>query len=153
MKNSPAVWFLAAVVAFGVFVWWARGLSAPVVAKWSGTEVQCLPLCHQNVTQHIHPFLSIVVDGVAEAVPTNIGVTSACMAEVHTHGEGGEIHIETIAPGRVFTLADFYAVWGKGVQREGYEHTVRVNDTEISDIGAYTMKDGDRIVVAYTKNQ
>jgi hypothetical protein len=74
--------------------------------------------CNVNeiFTEHIHAHLAIEHNGEAVPVPANIGFVSAgyaviCIYWLHTHDDSGTIHIE--APGGVFTLADFFAVWGQ----------------------------------------
>lgn len=73
-----------------------------------------------NVTEmageHLHPHLSIEHGGTAVPIPANIGIVQTagvvlCLYWLHTHDDSGTIHVE--APGGNFTLADFFAVWGK----------------------------------------
>lgn len=90
------------------------------IVSQTGTEIPCLPNGHQQVATHIHPILTITTDGEVEVIPGNIGIEGACMREVHTHDTTGTIHIETKELGTIYTLADFFAVWGQSVEREGY---------------------------------
>ncbi len=61
---------------------------------------------------HIHPHLTIIINGRAETVPPNVGISLGCMHPLHTHGGDGVIHVESPEK-RDFTLDDFFAVWGK----------------------------------------
>jgi hypothetical protein len=151
MKTNRFVWLFGAFVALLLFIWWAKGLSTPTVAFWNNTSVACLPYGHQSIALHIHPKLTITVDGVSEAIPPNIGVSQSCMSEIHTHESDGTIHIESMRAGRTMTLADFYSVWGQSLERSGYTHVVTINGEVLSDIAGRSLKDGDAVVVAYTK--
>jgi hypothetical protein len=61
---------------------------------------------------HYHALLQIFNQGQAVAIPTNLGRTAACYYWLHMHtGEPGIIHVESPAD-RIFTLSDFFQVWG-----------------------------------------
>src|SRR5262245_14575940 len=61
---------------------------------------------------HLHPHLTILVNGSPVTVPAGIGIKAAGDLPLHTHDASGTIHVES--PGaRTFTLADFFAVWGR----------------------------------------
>lgn len=115
-------------------------------------EVACLPAGHQNLVTHIHPTIEIKTNGMKETVSGNIGLTSTCMREVHTHDASGVIHIEAVTVGREFGINHFFTVWGKSMDREGMTRVVRVNGSELSGdaLAQYRMKDRDRIEVLYT---
>lgn len=150
MKNKSFLIFAGLIVLIGVLLYASRYMSTAVAVYWPNTEVQCLQYGHQNITLHIHPLLKIVVDGEVEGIPANIGVVPNCMAEVHTHDASGELHLESATQDRTFTLADFFAVWGVPVARDGFTHSVTINGEEVSDIGARTLNDRDEIVITYT---
>jgi hypothetical protein len=67
---------------------------------------------------HIHPTLSIVVDGEPVAVPTDIGISPAFggLAALHTHDEVGTIHVESPIV-RDYSLGEFFDVWGVRLTR------------------------------------
>ncbi|HUA09459.1 MAG TPA: hypothetical protein VMA98_09305 [Candidatus Acidoferrales bacterium] len=74
--------------------------------------------CNANevLNEHIHVHLAIEHAGKPVTVPANIGIVQAaglvlCLYWLHTHDDSGTIHVE--APGGNFTLADFFAVWGR----------------------------------------
>ena len=152
MKNKTTLFFALLIIVVIALIAWARATSEPresVGYTWPGSEVQCLLLGHQNLAQHIHPVLAISVDGVPESIPSDIGVTDTCMAETHTHDGSGELHIESVAQGKTFTILDFFSVWGRGIDREGYTYQMFVNG-EIADPNTYVLSDLDQIEIRYT---
>jgi hypothetical protein len=73
-------------------------------------SIPCDQLEHTQV--HFHALLQIFNQGQAVAIPTNLGRTAACYYWLHMHtGEPGIIHVESPAD-RIFTLGDFFQVWG-----------------------------------------
>lgn len=140
---------IAAVIAiFVVIALINKGDGTPAGA-WEGTDIACLPNGHQNLAMHIHPTISISVDGVMEAIPANIGLNSGCMAEVHTHEADGVIHIESIT-NKTFVLGDFFEVWGKEIDRSGYQTQVLADGKEVEDPSGLTLLDLQKIEVIYT---
>src|SRR5260370_5241237 len=72
--------------------------------------IPCDQLEHTEVPYHA--LLQIFNQGQAVAIPTNLGRTAACYYWLHMHtGEPGIIHVEAPAD-RIFTLGDFFQVWG-----------------------------------------
>ncbi len=68
-------------------------------------------------TYHVHTHLSIFLDGVAQAIPKDIGLVDEdlptfCAYPIHTHDHSGKIHVEAAAPG-LFTLGQFFTIWGQ----------------------------------------
>lgn len=101
---------LLAVAGVVGFVVLARATSRPIAA------IQCDPT--EQVTYHVHAYLSIVVEGRVHHPPANVGIDLGhlCLYWLHTHDNSGIIHIE--APGRINpTLAQFFAVWGQPLSR------------------------------------
>ena len=81
----------------------------------------------EQVAYHIHAHLAVFVNGVQKAIPGGIGIpgrvseaagaakwvgSGTCFYFLHTHTNDGIIHIES-PDARVFTLGDFFAVWGQ----------------------------------------
>jgi len=87
----------------------ATGPTLPTGATPTGA-IPCDQLEHTQV--HFHTLLRILNQGNAVAIPTDVGRTASCLYWLHMHtGEAGIIHVE--APGdRIFTLGDFFQVWG-----------------------------------------
>lgn len=102
----------------------------PIIST-TGTEIPCLPNGHEAIAQHIHPVISIFVDGEREVIPANVGIDGRCMREVHTHDTTGTIHIETKEPDTTYTLPDFFAMLGEPMEREGYSMTVTKDGEEL----------------------
>lgn len=72
--------------------------------------IPCDQLEHTQV--HYHILLRIFNQGNAFAIPTDVGRTGSCFYWLHMHnGEPGLIHVESPAD-RIFTLGDFFQVWG-----------------------------------------
>lgn len=148
-KTKTWIWIAVAVIAvIGLFAW-GRQASVTSAGTWGDTDINCLPNGHQSAVLHIHPEIEILVDGESEPIPGNIGVTSACMAEIHTHEAGGRIHLESAVSGKEFTLEEFFAVWDRDLLREGLEVEVEVNGETISDPSSYVMEDQDQITISY----
>jgi hypothetical protein len=108
-----------------------------------------------SFAMHIHPFVTITINGVKQTIPTNIGISpdGNTFHEIHTHDTTGKLHIETNEP-RDFRLDEFFATWGKpfsstrilGFQApSGKTVTMTVNGTPNTLYGAYVVKDGDQI--------
>lgn len=144
------------IVIVILFVWgiMSRNRSA-VVTYVPNTQVACLPSGHQNLAVHIHPVMSITVDGAPETLPANIGVTPGCMAEIHTHEADGVIHVETISTDRLtsLSLADFFAVWGQPIERDGFTYTLTVDGATVADPSTVTFADGQAIALSYTSSR
>ena len=85
----------------------------------------------EQVAFHIHSRLTIFVNGKSERVPYGVGiagpqtqpgigvpfvVSGACFSWLHTHAADGIIHIESPVQ-RVFTLGNFFDVWGQPLSR------------------------------------
>ena len=67
---------------------------------------------------HIHQRLTIFKRGVPVPVPAQIGIPlmTPCIYWLHTHTPDGIIHVE--APqDRSFTLGDFFAIWGRPLDK------------------------------------
>lgn len=149
--------------------WWILGLTALVIGlviflgvKYSDptkTNREVALACTTDMATrfHIHPSLEILINGEKQAIPTNIGVKADCMNALHTHGTSGEIHVESPQK-RDFTLADFFAVWGKPYSKDQIldsktddRYVIRetVNGQEVGDYENTVLKDKDKIVISY----
>ncbi|KKW19404.1 MAG: hypothetical protein UY63_C0014G0001 [Parcubacteria group bacterium GW2011_GWA2_51_10] len=135
---------IAAVVAAYLYVF-------PKPAATTTGEVPCLkngiPL-----TQHLHPLLHIFVGTVEESIPANIGLSPTCERAVHTHSDdvaSGTIHVESQDSHR-YTLGNFFAVWGKPIERDGYDLSVTVDGAPFAgDPSTIELTDGQKIVFTY----
>ncbi len=121
------------------------------IQAWKDAGVVCLVNGHTNLAQHFHPWLTIIVDGTPEEVPANIGNIPTCMAEIHTHGANGEVHVESFKGEKEFTLPQLFAVWGRPLEREGYELKASVDEEEVEDVAGVTLKDRQKIHLEYSE--
>jgi hypothetical protein len=123
---------LVVVVALAAFALHDGGKSASVStpvsglqtgsAPWAASEIGLtdrmkesgVPLSDMSaVALHIHPLLSVIVDGQKVPVPANIGIepSGQTMAALHTHDDSGTIHVESPVV-RSYKLGEFFDVWG-----------------------------------------
>ncbi|MDB5351092.1 MAG: hypothetical protein JWN86_2339 [Planctomycetota bacterium] len=65
-----------------------------------------------QLAEHIHPFLTIVVDGQQQTIPAGIGLGPNGNLPIHTHDNSGIIHVESTAV-QPFRLRDFFTIWGQ----------------------------------------
>jgi hypothetical protein len=67
----------------------------------------------ERVALHIHAGLVIFLHGQQVTVPAYIGFNDdTCLYWLHTHADVGVIHIESPTTTRVFTLGEFFGIWG-----------------------------------------
>ncbi len=106
--------------------------------------------CLENMPDdyHVHPHLTIYLNGEALAIPQNIGIESGpprCFYTIHTHDHSGKIHIESTGPG-TFTLGQFFAIWGE-----------TLNSTTLADLSGmpvvvYVTDEGDTTATMVENN-
>ncbi len=114
----------------------------------TGSDNKRVP-CLASEVFHIHPHLTISVDGKGESVPANLGILPGCTRELHTHATDGIIHVES-AVDRGYVFTDFLSLWKKPLLREGYTLKMTVDGKETLDPN-FVMKDGQQIVLTYTR--
>ena len=112
---------------------------------------------HTNLALHIHPHLSMTINGQEYPVPANIGISPSGMRVIHTHEPDGNLHVEAPTPHQ-FYLGDFFEIWGKRFTKEcifefceDAEHDLRfyVNGQE-TDLGPdIPLYDLDQIEIVY----
>jgi hypothetical protein len=63
---------------------------------------------------HIHQEVQIFVNGAKVTIPQGIGIDQAnrLIAVIHTHQTDGVVHVESPKVSHVYTLGDFFGVWG-----------------------------------------
>lgn len=157
MKTNP-VWWLIGIVAVTVgLLVWGRLTSGIAHSKLSNREVALTCTTDMATQFHIHPHLQIVIGGKAQDIPARIGISGNCMHPIHTHDVGGTLHVESPEK-RDFTLADFFAVWGKSFSKEQIldakidaTHSIRVliNGQEVSTYEDSILRDKDQIIINY----
>jgi len=114
----------------------------------------------QRTALHIHPQLSVFVDGKHVPVPANIGIepSGRTMAALHTHDDSGMIHVESPVV-RSYNLGEFFDVWGVRLARRCLGGYCTTSGKQLAafvgakpfhgnprDIG---FKDAEQIVLAY----
>lgn len=67
----------------------------------------------EGSVEHIHAQLQLFNHGRSVPVPAQIGIpqSGSCLYWLHTHDNGGFIHIESPVR-RTFTLGQFFDIWG-----------------------------------------
>ena len=107
------------LVASALLATVAARLSAQAAPQLTGQPVHGIT-CDAGEGQriHIHQHLVILDHGKPVPIPQYIGIPQAtrCIYWLHTHTPDGIIHIEAPVD-RSFTLGDFFAVWGKTLDR------------------------------------
>ena len=148
MKLKTWGWVVGIVVVLGALFSYSR-LFGGRAGGGIGSGVPCL-VPNVPLMQHIHPVLTITVNGMREVIPANIGLAE-CERAVHTHDDDaaqGVIHVES-QDRRSYTLGDFFAVWGKPIAREEYALTVTADGANVTDPASLTFEDGQDIRMEY----
>ena len=158
--------FWMTVVSFaivGLIIWGSGAYQKAIVTQYetkTSREVALTCTTDMATKFHIHPHLKIIVGGVEQKIPANIGINSVCMNSIHTHDDSGVLHTESPAK-KDFTLGDFFAVWGKEFNQSqilDYKRDdtntiiTKVNDKLVDTYENTIMNDGDNIIIEY-KNQ
>lgn len=151
------------LVVIGI-VWGAIKYDAHKVAKeinMPSRETAMLCTTDMATQFHIHPELKIVIDGVEQAIPSEIGITDGCMHPLHTHDTTGKIHVESPVK-KDFTLGDLFAVWNKPFdathildKTTDATHVIEVtiNDKPVTTFENTVLVDLDKIVITYRENK
>jgi hypothetical protein len=114
---------------------------------------------HQNLAMHIHPHLTIEINGENITIPENIGVQPGKLRVIHTHDEPGILHVES-PRAYTFILQDFFTIWGKPFNQtcildqcadENHTLTVYVNGERDDRYGNIILKDKDEIRIVYAE--
>jgi hypothetical protein len=105
---------------------------------------------------HIHPHLTIFINGQEQVIPANIGLTPAGWEPLHTHDSSGTIHVESPVA-QDFHLSDFFAIWGQPFTSQvilnhytdaDHPVMVTVNGQPSNDYGNLVLHDQDNIVIS-----
>jgi hypothetical protein len=109
-----------------------------------------------KMVMHIHPKLSITVNGNPVTISEKIGIERSLyrdhsldkygmegMAPLHTHDSKGTIHVESSAK-RDYTLGEFLDTWG-GLDVNGKQVNAVVDGQPVSDFRNIVLKDGEQI--------
>ena len=111
-----------------------------------------LTMCvqHETLQTHIHVTFVPILDRQPRSLPANIGITPECMRPLHTHESDFGIHIESPG-GEVWTMGDFFRVWGDDSLYQGLETTsISVNGERYEDdYRDIVLKDGMRVIIDF----
>ncbi len=116
---------------------------------------------HQNLAQHIHPYLTLTINGTSFGTPPDVGIdTDVCpggMHVVHTHDNSSKLHVETHEPANV-TLDVFFNIWGmpfdssrldKYHVNETLELVMEVDGVVSNEWGDHVFSDGEQIEIIF----
>ena len=109
-----------------------------------------------DMVSHIHPNLTLIVDGSPSSVPENIGIDAPLykdhsldkfgmtgMAPIHTHDSSGVIHVESNT-NRSYTFDEFLDIWGLDLN----DKTIKISaDGKPVNSLDYVLNDGDNIIM------
>ncbi len=158
MKKTLFV--IGIVVLIGGLMYWggsAKRNEKSILENMTSREVALRSTTDMATEYHIHPELSILVNGTEVAIPQNLGVKANGMTAIHTHDEKGIIHVEAPVK-KDFTLGDFFAVWDKDFSstrllgndvNENTEIMVTVNGQKVDTYENTILRDKDKIVISY----
>ena len=156
MGRNKTFWWIGVIVVILFAILIAPQFSGKVRdfrKRLALINADCIGNEGQNLAQDIHQTLKIIVDGVEQVIPANVGIISSCTAEVHTHDTTGLIHIETLTSGKTFKLKDFFTIWGEQFDRPGYEMNMTVNGNPDGNLSELVLKNEQQIVLIYSKPQ
>lgn len=145
----------------GITIWKGKRKGKIRLEDMSSREIALRSTTDMATEYHIHPELSIFVNGEEISVPNNLGVTSVGMTAIHTHDEKSIIHVESPIK-KDFTLGDFFAVWGKDFSSTqlldktvdgNSEIIVTVNGKKVDTYENTVLLDKDKIVIHYQNKQ
>lgn len=154
MKKTAKTVVLILIVT-GVIFWGGWYL----VSKTADAPGDDLAICiqHARLAMHIHPQLSIMINGQDYEIPADIGISTGCMRPIHTHDATGTLHVE-FPRVREVKLGEFFKIWEKIFNADcifehcsGGEDQVKmfVNGEQNFDFENYVMRDLDRIEIIY----
>jgi len=93
------------------------GALAPAQRVAAGRQIDgisCEPA--EALLFHVHAHLTVFVHGTPRQVPAGVGIGPSCFMWLHTHAADGIVHTESPVE-RVFTLGNFFDVWGTPLDR------------------------------------
>ena len=139
-----------AIVVVVVVVGIAVYALAPYLSSGDGQPFPCIS--GEGRAYHWHTNLQIDSDAGPVVIPANIGIRSGfpgCMQVLHTHEAGGRIHIEPDTPeqARVYSVGDFFAVWGKSF---GGPTQMHVNGTAVTPSASVLLNNEATIHLQYS---
>ncbi len=157
-KKRGGAWVVVVIIIVAVGLLGAGNFFSSSGSSSRSTRDIALSCTLDMYTQfHIHPHLQIIVNGVKQVVPANIGINLTCMHPLHTHDDIGTLHVESPEK-RDFTLGDFFAVWGKSFSKDQildykrdaeHEIVMTVGGARSEDYENLILQDLEQIVIEY----
>ena len=102
-----------------------------------------LPPIFPAANSHIHPTLTILLDGQQVVIPSGIGINGSSFANPHTHDYSGTLHVgegstagtdSSGSAARNVTLQDFFNVWSSStLTASSARNANAVFDTDATD--------------------
>lgn len=131
---------LVIVIGFGAYA------VAPYLNPGAGKPLPCVS--GTGRAYHWHTSLQIDSGATPVTIPGGIGISPGCMQILHTHEADGTIHIEpdTLEQTRLYTVGEFFAVWGKPF---GSPNQMHVNDTAVTPGPNVVLYDQATIHIGY----
>ncbi len=145
-KRAPIFWAIGLAILLAALFLYPRLVQK--IDSYTGS-VSCLSP-NVSLLTHIHPHLTVSVDGIDETIPANLRLGGSCERAIHMHDATGEIHVESQVI-RDYILDDFAGLWGQPIQRDGYNLVMTVDGKPSQEFGNLILKDLQEIVLKYTK--
>ena len=137
---------------------------APPAEGFSEYEGDLAGVClesHGGLGQHIHPHLTLTIEGTTYGVPEDLGIeTDTCpngMHVVHTHDNTSNLHVETNEP--VYVRVEIlFRIWGmpfdsnridRYVTNDTHELIMQVDGVNSQDWEQHIFSDGELIEIIY----
>ncbi len=151
MNKTVTIVVILIILCVGLIYWSnSNNPKLEMVKTWQAAGINCLVQGEVNLQTHIHPFLSITVNGDNETIPANTGITQECFSDIHTHDTTGTLHVESYVRDRVATLGQFLTVLDKPIIRKGYNLTILVDNATSTAYDKLVLKDQQKIELRYT---
>jgi len=153
-RNAPRPLRLSrlhvAIVVVVVVVAIAGYALAPYLSSGEGQSFPCVS--GTGRAYHWHTNLQIDSDTGSVTIPASIGIRTgflSCMQILHTHAADGRIHIEPDTPeqARLYSVGDFFRVWGKSF---GSPTQMHVNGTAVTPSASVILHNEATIHLQYS---
>jgi hypothetical protein len=91
-------------------------IQATIATNSAYPSINGVPCEAAQTAYHIHIHLTIYINGKRVTIPQNIGIANdgSCFYWMHTHTDGGIIHIEAPQKQSNLALDDFLTIWHDG---------------------------------------
>jgi len=152
-------WAIFIIIALGFIYLVYYGISGTIKDDESCQNLPAAEINiggHKNLQNHIHQDLEIIINGVKQDIPSDIGLSPGIMRPVHTHDSTGEVHVEGPCK-RDFTLGEFFDIWGKELNSSRiFDKTTEngtlnmfVNEVESTEFENLILREGQKIKLEY----